>query len=337
MNLQQFNLMAQNIKQSVELVELYQASEGMDNNFRDLNSPKAGYLENSYQGIFETSHLDGHYFGDFTWDSGNKICTYTAQGTLGSDGAGHPGLTTNGTTACAGVIGKEGGIIFHSGHFQPKANNVLHFMVNFINNSLERYRKEQMGLTEEDDMFIERMPFQSEEALLTYLCEKFPIEVYYDDSKTATITTTFVDLYQHVQEFNHFKTDDISKKQQQIAKEEAQLKQQQKRALVTDLLDAGRTNLNTYFFGKKGGTMVEFEGKQYRVPSKIANSVNHTTVKEQYKNSEITYPMFKQSLKTTLAQQVGTSTNKGRSPKTVAFYSATKSQDDLETSIATYR
>ncbi|MCF6775976.1 hypothetical protein L3V83_05225 [Thiotrichales bacterium 19X7-9] len=189
----QFEEISKKILNGIDLDHLQQNGVRHDNAFRDLNSSAATKLANCYQDIFQADDLiDDHYTGDFVWESSNEIRVY---GKFYGSSAGHPGLSTQGLVNCAGII-RENDIFFHSGHFHPKAINALHFMVFFINNSLNAY----------NDSY-----FESKEDLLTYLCEEFPIIVYYDDSENTTKKTTFLDLYEHVKEFGQFRRDDLSK------------------------------------------------------------------------------------------------------------------------------
>ncbi|TNF70228.1 MAG: hypothetical protein EP298_00175 [Gammaproteobacteria bacterium] len=164
----QFKEISKYIASDIDCDYLQQSGVRYDNAFRDLNSSAATKLANCYQNIFQADDLiDDHYTGDFVWESSNEIRVY---GKFYGSSAGHPGLSTQGLVNCAGIIRKND-IFFHSGHFHHKATNALHFMVEFISNSLNAY----------DGSF-----FESKEDLLTYLCEKFPIIVYYNDSDDAT-------------------------------------------------------------------------------------------------------------------------------------------------------
>ncbi|KEI35321.1 hypothetical protein FRA_35c07630 [Francisella sp. W12-1067] len=162
-------------KSSLSLETLFQSSQGYDNNFRDLNSPYKDSLKCSFQGIFRKRRtLKGdHYQGDFVWDGSDNITI----GDLffGTGRGGHPSLTEQGVTKCAGII-EKGSFFFHSGHFKPKARNVIPFMFKFIDNSLYDCKSEA-----------------EKQECLTHLCEKMIIRLYYDDSGD-TMDTNFVNL-----------------------------------------------------------------------------------------------------------------------------------------------
>ncbi|WP_119344923.1 FYVE zinc finger domain-containing protein [Facilibium subflavum] len=161
---------------------LIQCSEGYDNNFRDLGSKKIIRLRCSYQGIFETPVVfDEHYCGDFVWDGGDEITVFD----FFSSG-GHPALTQEGVTDCAGIV-KQDTFFFHSGHFKPKARDIIPFMFRFIDNSLDDYQ-----LAEE------------KQSCLTFLCEEMLLELYYDQSRQTT-EMTFLSLCEHVLKYGNFK------------------------------------------------------------------------------------------------------------------------------------
>ncbi|MCF6765690.1 hypothetical protein L3V82_07885 [Thiotrichales bacterium 19S3-7] len=193
---------------------LFQNGVMFDNGFRDLDLPSAKTMDISYQSIFQSeSMMKGrHYEGDFVCESSDtEIRIYSSPFNRG----GHPGLATTGWVSCAGVI-EEDKIRFHGGHFHPKATNVLHFMAAFIQNSLAAY---------------DGKGFSSKEEMLTYLCEEFVIEVYYDDSDTArreAEETTFLELYNHMNEYGHFNSDDKSNKMHSEYRKLMQSRQRQK-------------------------------------------------------------------------------------------------------------
>lgn len=182
----EFNHIYQSINKKTPNI-LIQSSSGYDARFRDLDVQNKKEIKNSYQSTFlnnSTSfHANQHYIGDFTWNSPN-INTIAIYNGISSKN-GHSGLTSQGATYCAGVI-EENGFFFHSGHFKPKAKQVLRFMTNFIQASLEEFEINPIEA------------FENKKALLTELCENFPITVYFDNSNKNYHQTTFLELYQHI-------------------------------------------------------------------------------------------------------------------------------------------
>ncbi|WP_119344387.1 hypothetical protein [Facilibium subflavum] len=129
-----------------------------ENPFRDFGA--APTKEIPFQ-----SALSGTYEGDFIWDR-DKIIVHG--GHLGG-GSGHPALTQAGSCDCAGRIDEVDGkyqFNFHSGHFKPKADSIIPFLMRFIDASiegLEGNEKEQklqalleMEITVYDDNNISR-------------------------------------------------------------------------------------------------------------------------------------------------------------------------------------
>ena len=189
---------------------LFQCGDGHDNNFRDLGRRNVRNLICSYQGVFGSSAVCSkpasveptdrrsnhgifdyslikgkHYEGDFVMNSQGMI---TVPGHLLYSG-GHPGLTQEGYTECAGRI-KQDSFFFHSGHFKPKACNIIQFMFQFIDNSLNDH--ELAG---------------EKQKCLTFLGEQMLLELYYDDSSQSSrkkIEKSFSSLCEYVLENGSF-------------------------------------------------------------------------------------------------------------------------------------
>lgn len=162
---------------------LIQGGDGYDTNFRSLGSKYVVHLPCHYKGIFDDGEYGlKHYCGDFVWDGGDEITVFDQ---LSS--GGHPALTQQGVTCCAGII-RQKTFFFHSGHFKPKAINIVPFMFKFIDNSLQYYKQAD-----------------EQENCVTKLAQEMFIELYYDDEDCQTVETNLVDICNQLSATGKFK------------------------------------------------------------------------------------------------------------------------------------
>ncbi|MCP3964816.1 MAG: hypothetical protein GY750_08035 [Lentisphaerae bacterium] len=180
-------------------VETLQSRCLHNNAFRMYDSNYKMGVSNNYYDVFEKQYIEPklknssclnvnpYLTGDFVWSkSNNTIYTYKKMGGINA-GTGHPGLTTAGSTDCAGRIipktstsEKYGSatFFFHSGHFRPKIRHAIVFMCNFIKAS---YISSPTNPN-------------SYNALLDKICNNMKLTFYPDDSEDYTMHSTFTQI-----------------------------------------------------------------------------------------------------------------------------------------------
>jgi hypothetical protein len=133
-----------------------------DNATRYLEIQKGSQRDNNFRSLFDGQANQGR---DFVWN-GSKVQVAT-----GFTSGGHPALAGFDQVLCAGRI-MTNYFFFHSGHYQPKKINALHFIVNFVENTCSS----SFG--------------SGQDELVAKLC-KMKLRLYVENSETETFDTTF--------------------------------------------------------------------------------------------------------------------------------------------------